>query len=236
MCGTVVSPRFFTVQTDLVLVVCYFKIYVKFLARLLPTLPNLRSLHIVRWPLRVCGDLEDDDLVKLRTILMYLPALEELQIPEIDKDDPNKIVGSEGEFESDMDDVIPNRRAHLRLPPLKRLRVLRLDNWEWLEMCMASSLEDIYVGPIWPEYSEGQCSQLSDCDREFISPFTSLKRLRLSLVTIEDEPHVDSFMTMLTRFRDLELFEMEIPRGGLRRPVEGVSPPLFHHNPPLTQG
>lgn len=206
------------------MVVCYFKIYVKFLARLLPTLPNLRSFHIVRWPLRVCGDLEDDDLVKLRTILMYLPALEELQIPEIDKDDPNKIVGSEGEFESDMEDAIPNRRVHLRLPPLKRLRVLRLDNWEWLEMFMASSLEEIYVGPIWPEYREGQCSQLTDCDRDFISPFTSLKRVRLSLVSIEDHPTLGSFMAMLTQFRDLELFEMEIPRGGLRRPVEGVSP------------
>lgn len=209
------------------MVVCYFKLYVKPLARLLPTLPNLRSLHIVRWPLRVCGDLEDDDLVKLRTIIMYLPALEELQVPEIDKDDPNKVVGSEGEFESDMDDVIDDRRAHLELPPLKRLRVLRMDNWEWLEMHMASSLEEIYVGPIWQEHQKNQCSHLSDYDREFVSQLTSLKRLRLSLVSFHESGCVESFMSMITRFRDLELFEMEIERGELRRTIAAVSSLFF---------
>ena len=206
------------------MVVCYFKLYSKSLARLLPTLPNLRSLHIVRWPLRVCGDLEDDDLVKLRTIIMYLPALEELQVPEIDKDDPNKVVGSEGEFESDMDDVIDDRRAHLELPPLKRLRVLRMDNWEWLETHMASSLEEIHVGPIWQEHQKNQCSHLSDYDREFVSQLTSLKRLRLALVSFHESSCVESFMSMLTRFRDLELFEMEIERGELRRTIAAVSP------------
>jgi hypothetical protein len=219
-------------QTDLILAVCYFKLYAKSLARLLPTLPNLRSLHIVRWPLRVCGDLEDEDLVKLRTIIMYLPVLDELQVPEIDKDDPNKVVGPEGEFGSDMDDVIDDRRAHLELPPLKRLHVLRMDNWEWLEMHMGSSLEELYIGPIWQEHQRNQCSHVSEFDREFVSQLTSLKCLRLSLVSLYDDSCVESFMSMLTRFRDLELFEMEIERGDLRRTITAVSSlchtPLTH--------
>jgi hypothetical protein len=214
--------------------VCYFKLYAKSLARSLPNLPNLRSIHIVRWPLRVCGDLDDEDLVKLRTILMYLPALEELQIPEIDKDDPNKTVGSEGEFESDMDDVIDNRQAHLRLPPLKRLRVLRMDNWEWLEMHMSSSLEDLYVGPIWQEHQTNQCSHLGEDDREFVSQFTSLRRLRLELVSLYEDGCVEPFMSMLTRFRDLEVFEMEIERGELRRTITTVRSVLFRFSAGLT--
>jgi hypothetical protein len=209
-------------KTDLVVIVCYFKLYVKSLARTLPSFPDLRSVHIVRWPLRVCGDLNDEDLVKLRTIIMYLPALEELQVPEIDKDDPNKVVGSEGEFESDMDDVIDDRRAHLELPPLKRLRVLRMDNWEWLEMHMSSSLEDLYIGPIWQEHLKNQCSHLSNDDREFVSQFTSLKHLRLSLVSFRESSCVESFMSMLTRFRNLESFEMEIGCGELRHPIAAV--------------
>ena len=154
---------------------------------------------------------------------MYLPVLEELQVPEIDKDDPNKVVGSDGEFESDMDDVIDDRRAHLDLPPLKRLRVLRMDNWEWLEMHMASSLEEIYVGPIWQEHQQDQSSHLIDSDREFVSQLTSLKRLRLSLVSFQESSCVDSFMSMLTRFRDLESFEMEIECGELRHTITAVS-------------
>jgi hypothetical protein len=154
---------------------------------------------------------------------MYLPVLEELQVPEIDKDDPNKVVGSDGEFGSDMEDVIDDRRAHLELPPLKRLRVLRMDNWEWLEMHMASSLEEIYVGPIWQEHEKHQCSHLSEFDREFVSQLTSLKRLRLCLVSFHESSCVDSFMSMLTRFRDLELFEMEIECGELRHTIAAVS-------------